>query len=1682
MPPGSYVTSSGGTKECEVGHACPGGGLPKVACDPGYYAEAKGSISCIDCAPGKYAASQAASVCIPCARNEYQPDANATSCITVQPGYYQSGATAEVICPAGKAGLGGSQPCESCNIGQFQDAAGNSTCQLCPLGYGNDGVGSTGCVGIPPGSYEIGGERKNCEKGYKCEGANYGRQQCLPGSYASATGSVACVTCPPGSAAPKLGSEVCTVCEEDKYQPHAGATACISVLPGYYRIGPTTQVNCSAGKFGLGGLNKCEDCSNGQFQDTPGQTSCKACTGGSGNTGKGNTGCTAVSPGSYVTSNGAIEPCTLGHTCAGADFPPAPCSEGNYASARGSTSCVECAPGKYAANKGTEDCTVCEEDKYQPDAGATACISVLPGYYRIGPTTQVNCSAGKFGLGGLNKCEDCSNGQFQDTPGRTSCKACTGGSGNTGKGNTGCNAVPPGSYVTSSGETKNCEKGYKCEGANYGRQQCLPGSYASATGSVACVTCPPGSAAPKLGSEVCTMCPHDTFNSEFNQIACTPCGDDATTKPGEVGATVCDKCDAGFFMDKTVDPKSCRTCAPGKVSQFGQSECGSCEAGFYSKLTDNNTCYACDQGRYGDLAEQWIVDLACKLCPEGKYSSAKGVSSVEGCNDCSPGKYGNTSAAINGDQECHSCDIGQFQSTPGRTSCKGCPLGWGNTDSGSTGCNAIPPGSYSDSNQATRICRRGSTCQGANSPKTPCEQGTYTNNTGSVNCVPCAPGKYASGTGSTSCNNCPTGWLQDLPQQPRCKLVGAGKVVADGGGASIDVPLGSKIVCDAKGACSGFQPCGVGTFGEDPPSRQCLHCPAGWTSTNGATTCAVCDKGKYSDEGGVACKECSKGTFQPQNTVKSVQCITCPSGYFQENKGAPFCISLNWPTASSCKASEYLNTTSLVPKEWKCDVCPAGGDCTGTVTQLNIRPLFGWWRCPNAKLNETVRGLFEKCQGPACLGAPNKVLEGQYTINIDGVIVDIALRDDNESCAFDAGYQALPNIRCSTCKLGYASANDGTGRCSECNDESGSLAFLVIVIVLTVGVFVLLIALKMKSTSNRKKAEHSTMKRSLLTHLQMIAIVMSLNVSWPGPVRIVLSFFSSLTSVSSHTASVQCSVQTPGDRYSDGELFYGALILSTLLPVAVMGISYVYWFLLAPTHRCFSCGKQIVQASLCPQRNPFSSNSLTDQHDSKPQARSRNGTPLHSTRDGWITTNLLLIYIVYPSIVRMSFQVLQSQRICGDLFWSLDDTISFDSDLHRGMMIIVAMPALLIYGFLFPALGFLYIRSHIDRQTNDKLVFRFGLLYSGFSPKFYWWELVIFIRKLAIILISTFGRTNSQQLHIAMGVLVTLLYLQENLRPYEGAGSDRSSKTIASNKRLHLVESGSLLILILMVWCAVFFDVSECDIEGQIIAAGFCNVLNGCLGIMVLFSNFLFALATILITLRGFGERNNLSIKFGRMSKLFRRRTSTSVPDAAGLEIFDERETTNSTSLSNPMDRRGRGGGGASELAMTSGSASSGSLFPEEKIKDDELGSVTMKTNPLSNGRNRLQFARERVSKQPRKSITNIIRAVEEDHELAVELTHMGGTGGEAAAEMKIRVASTGGGGGDGDGDRADDAGGEGSTSGKKKTKKKKRKKSMTNPLITTAETQQIHVDPNTGRRYTYNPKTRQSVWLKNFE
>ena len=179
----------------------------------------------------------------------------------------------------------------------------------------------------------------------------------------------------------------------------------------------------------------------------------------------------------------------------------------------------------------------------------------------------------------------------------------------------------------------------------------------------------------------------------------------------------------------------------------------------------------------------------------------------------------------------------------------------------------------------------------------------------------------------------------------------------------------------------------------------------------------------------------------------------------------------------------------------------------------------------------------------------------------------------------------------------------------------------------------------------------------------------------------------------------------------------------------------------------------------------------------------------------------------------------------------------------------MAVPSLIFYAVVCPLLVMFYIGRHTDRQTNKKLMFRFGLLYSGFAPKYWFYELILFLRKLLIILVVTFASSNEQQLHIALGVLIVLLYLLEHLRPYNAEDAGLKDRLVQS--RLHRMESLSLVILISMVWSAVFFVLGCKDDDGT------CSVL----GVFVLGLNVIFALGAGYVYVKSFQKKNHLGEK-----------------------------------------------------------------------------------------------------------------------------------------------------------------------------------------------------------------------------
>jgi hypothetical protein len=409
---------------------------------------------------------------------------------------------------------------------------------------------------------------------------------------------------------------------------------------------------------------------------------------------------------------------------------------------------------------------------------------------------------------------------------------------------------------------------------------------------------------------------------------------------------------------------------------------------------------------------------------------------------------------------------------------------------------------------------------------------------------------------------------------------------------------------------------------------------------------------------------------------------------------------------------------------------------------------------------------------------------------------------------------------------------------------------------------------------------------------------MSLNVSWPPSLRSILVGFSSAINVSRNAGST---IQCHTGQINPADVFYTSLTLVVLLPIIVFVISIIYWFWLVPSFPSLGCTKSIVIRKMCQIHNPFKTvYSVSSSKKSLPSGTTHSITgekiKWKSNRDGFIVTNVYFLYISFPSIVRMSFETFQCVEICGIKYLSKDDTEQCNVSRHFNYVVFVALPTLVIYLLILPSLTMFYLWVHRRvLLTDHKLMLRFGLLYSGYSRKRWYWEVLVVLRKVCLIIIITFGQTSQSQLHFALGALIIILYLQERGRPFEndnddeslysksslnrGARTDSSSsknttnnplntalstigttivmneidkakKQKSKNYWLHLMEVSSLIVLITMVWIGVFFTINACKHDNYN-----CLILS----ILVLISNILFFSVCTLTCFKHFKKKHRIT-------------------------------------------------------------------------------------------------------------------------------------------------------------------------------------------------------------------------------
>ena len=206
------------------------------------------------------------------------------------------------------------------------------------------------------------------------------------------------------------------------------------------------------------------------------------------------------------------------------------------------------------------------------------------------------------------------------------------------------------------------------------------------------------------------------------------------------------------------------------------------------------------------------------------------------------------------------------------------------------------------------------------------------------------------------------------------------------------------------------------------------------------------------------------------------------------------------------------------------------------------------------------------------------------------------------------------------------------------------------------------------------------------------------------------------------------------------------------------------------------------------------------------------------------TSCVALLYLVWPSLCSQTFSLFACRSVCQDnvsfLRADLDEMCWSGRHLHY--VLGVGMPKLFVYVIGLPLISYIRVRAmnqklvihkstrvlssnhrRLSRQETMELDFFaeehriYGMFYSAFRKKTWWWEGTVAGRKILIAMIGVFGaEMKSMQVHLTTMLVVLIIVVTAQVRPFGGL----------KHGVLHGLEMMSLLATFLTLWAASIFN------------------------------------------------------------------------------------------------------------------------------------------------------------------------------------------------------------------------------------------------------------------------------------
>jgi hypothetical protein len=285
--------------------------------------------------------------------------------------------------------------------------------------------------------------------------------------------------------------------------------------------------------------------------------------------------------------------------------------------------------------------------------------------------------------------------------------------------------------------------------------------------------------------------------------------------------------------------------------------------------------------------------------------------------------------------------------------------------------------------------------------------------------------------------------------------------------------------------------------------------------------------------------------------------------------------------------------------------------------------------------------------------------------------------------------------------------------------------------------------------------------------------------------------FDAISSVSEDVINLECVYADESDRSDDNSVVYQTTILILCGPFLFLFVASVFWSLV---HCCD------VRSFHKRERKK----ARESQQDVIRAMAESGATPpsWQKTRQQIIVSVIVVMVLIHPTLTRRSVQLLTCDRLGDDdpkMYLRRDLEIVCWQGMHMVWAMTIGMPFLILYaaGIPLASLYVMYQRKH-KLHTDNATVSKFGFLYLGYSVDTYYWEAIVMLRKVSMVMIDVvLGPTGVGVQALVSQLMMVLMFIATlQYQPFEAPHIGR-------------LELFSLSTSFMTLWMGSFFWASD---------------------------------------------------------------------------------------------------------------------------------------------------------------------------------------------------------------------------------------------------------------------------------